>query len=467
MGKARQLTDGLPSNIDAEKTVLGAILLDNEAFYDETAELVADDFIVDAHRRIYYCMTEMLFGMVEGVTQVDIVTLANELRNRKWIDAVGGVAYLASLTEGLPMRPYIGDYIKILKDKRLLRRIILICNDSISRAEDQSQTALEVLGNIENQLLGATAGGDIAEAVHVGSIAPLVEKAVLSKRNQSLDRTAIELTWGVDKLDEFTKGLFGGELTILAGESGAGKSAFMLQIVLANALQGVPCFISSMEMNKEKLVRRLYPQLSNIIQSKHIRDPRLIDLKGVEEMQRLSKVIAGLPIWIDDTSPMTLQKLKARAKMMIRRHKIKLWAGDYFQLINVPGATGVDKIEQVAFGMRDFAKSEPDVHTLLLSQFSKASGFMKKQRRTKNDLMGGSAIHHAAQNVLIVTVESAAKRDPEDLLDTEIVVDKCRDGVTGRVTCAYDRQRLRFVSEEKKDDSNSRSASNASQRIGQ
>lgn len=478
MGKQKQLGSGLsdldtvlPANIDAEKTILGAILLDNEAFYDDSLDLTPDDFSIDSHRRIYLRMNDILFGLVEGSSHVDIVTLANELDRNKEIESVGGVAYLASLTEGLPMRPVIDDYIRIVRDKSRLRKIMQICSAAIARAADQSETALSVIGVTENALAELVAGDNKSDAVHVGDIVHGVESSIIAKRNQSIDKTALDLTWGVEELDAFTKGLFGGELTILGGESGSGKTAMMLQIVLSNALQGIPCGIFSMEMSKEKLLQRLYPQLSNIIQSKHIRDPRLLNIHtDVPEIQRLSKIIAGLPIWIDDTSPMTLPKLKARAKMMIRRRKIRLFVGDYFQLIEVPGAIGVEKIERVAFGMRDFAKSEPNVHTLLLSQYSKASGFMKKQRRTKADLMGGSAIHHAAQNVVLLTVESALKRDADALLDAEWLIDKQRDGLTGRVTGYYDRRRLRFIGanqEEKKDDSNSGSASNASQRIGQ
>jgi replicative DNA helicase len=303
-----------------------------------------------------------------------------------------------------------------------------------------------------------------SEAVRVGEIAPIVERSILEKRNQNLDKDALELTWGLDELDRFTKGMFGGELTIIGGDSGGGKTSLQLQIILANALQGVPCGIFSMEMKSEQLVKRMYPLLSEIITSKHVRDPRIINLHtDVPEMQRLTKVMAGLPIWIDDTSPLTLQKLRARAKMMRHRHKIRVLAGDYFQLIEVPGTTGVDKIEKIAFGMRDFAKSEPEMHTILLSQYSKVNGFMKKQRRTKSDLMGGSAIHHAAQNVLLITVESATKRDPDDLLDAEIAIDKQRDGPTGRVACCYDRKRLRFVSstQQEKTNGNSGSSTNA------
>ena len=154
MGKQKQLDEGLPANIDAEKTILGAILLDNECFYDENLDLEADDFSLDSHRRIYLCMNEIFFGMVQGVTNVDIVTLANELTNRKWIQVVGGVSYLASLTEGLPLRPVIEDYIRIVKDKSLLRKMMLIFQSGLARAQDQKRTRIAGFGADRRPIIG-------------------------------------------------------------------------------------------------------------------------------------------------------------------------------------------------------------------------------------------------------------------------------------------------------------------------
>lgn len=472
MGKAtKQLGSGLPSDTQAELAILGNLLLDNEQYFDGIGDLSSEDFSLDSHKRIFGAIASIMDGMEEGTHKADIVTLSHVMRKRGELSACGGVAYLASLTEGLPMRLNISEHVKIIREKAKLRLLMEVGKNLYQSAEGQGIDAASLIEGVQDKLIRATAD-EKTDAIHVGDIVGGVEAGILAKRNQNLEKTALDLTWGIDELDTFTKGLFGGELTILGAESGAGKTALMLQIVLSNALQGIPCGIFSMEMSKEKLLQRLYPQLSNIIQAKHIRDPRLLTIHtDVPEIQRLSKIIAGLPIWIDDTSPMTLPKLKARAKMMIRRRKIRLFAGDYFQLIEVPGAIGVEKIERVAFGMRDFAKSEPTVHTLMLSQYSKASGFMKKQRRTKADLMGGSAIHHAAQNVVLLTVESALKRDHDALLDAEWLIDKQRDGLTGRVTGYYDRQRLRFVGkiqeEIKYDSSTSRSSSDASQRIGQ
>src|SRR5580700_476819 len=149
------LEAGLPANLDAEKTILGAILLDNAAHSEASERLDADDFSLDSHRRIFLRMTELM----NGQRAVDIVTLANELARNKEVESVGGVAYLASLTEGLPRRPVIEEYIRIVKDKSLLRRLMLICSSAIARAADQSETALEVLGAAESSLMEVTEKG--------------------------------------------------------------------------------------------------------------------------------------------------------------------------------------------------------------------------------------------------------------------------------------------------------------------
>ncbi len=140
---------GLPANVDAEKTILGAILLDNAAHAEAAEKLIDEDFSLDSHRRIFQRMTEL----INAQKAVDIVTLANELARYKEIESIGGVAYLASLTEGLPRRPVIEEYIRIVKDKSLLRKLMLICSNAIARAADQGEAALDVLSAAESQLM--------------------------------------------------------------------------------------------------------------------------------------------------------------------------------------------------------------------------------------------------------------------------------------------------------------------------
>src|SRR3954463_989266 len=146
---------GLPANIDAEKTILGAILLDNTAHSEASEKIDADDFSLDSHRRIFLRISDLM----NSQRAVDIVTLAEELARNKEVEAVGGVAYLASLTEGLPRRPVIEEYVRIVKDKSLLRRLMMICSSAIARAADQSEEALGVLDMTEAQLLKVSEKG--------------------------------------------------------------------------------------------------------------------------------------------------------------------------------------------------------------------------------------------------------------------------------------------------------------------
>lgn len=243
-----------------------------------------------------------------------------------------------------------------------------------------------------------------------------------------------------------TKGLFGGELTVVSGESGGGKTLSAMQITLENAREGTPCGWFSMEMSKEKIVQRCYPALSNILTADMMRDPRLMNLHThVPEMQKMSAEVNQLPIWIDDTSPLHINKLVARTRMMRRKHGIRLFICDYLQLIQHSGRTEVDGIREVVFKLRDLVKSEPTIHIILLSQYSKADGFSKTRKRTKGDLYGGSAIHHAAQNVVLIKVEDPEDKEPNAYLDVEFRIDKQRDGRVGKVPCMLDRSHLRFM----------------------
>ena len=218
------IDSGLPANIDAEKTILGAILLDNAAHSEAAEKLEADDFSLDSHRRIFLRMTDLM----NEQRAVDIVTLANELARMKEVEAVGGVAYLASLTEGLPLRPVIEDYIRIVKDKSLLRRLMLICSTAIARAADQSETALEVLGAAESQLLevgekGITHGLEPLDQIIQNSFGSIDNLYKQSREVTGLATDFIEL-------DRMTSGLQRGELIIIAARPSMGKTALAINI---------------------------------------------------------------------------------------------------------------------------------------------------------------------------------------------------------------------------------------------
>ena len=219
-----RLDAGLPANVDAEKTILGAVLLDNAAHAEAAEKLESDDFSLDSHRRIFLRMSELM----DSQRAVDIVTLANELARYKEIESVGGVAYLASLTEGLPRRPVIEEYIRIVKDKSLLRKLMGICSMAIARAADQGETALEVLGAAESQLMEVTEKG-ITHGFQ--SLDQIVQHSFgtidnLYKQSREVTGLATDFT----ELDRMTSGLQKGELIIIAARPSMGKTALAINI---------------------------------------------------------------------------------------------------------------------------------------------------------------------------------------------------------------------------------------------
>src|SRR5450631_2418765 len=247
-----QSDTGLPANLDAEKTILGAILLDNAAHSEAAEKLEADDFSLDSHRRIYLRMTELM----NEQRAVDIVTLAHELGRYKEVEAVGGVAYLASLTEGLPRRPVIDEYIKIVKDKSLLRRLMGICSAAIARAADQSETALEVLGAAETQLMevsekGITHGLQPLDQIVQNSFGTIDN---LYKESREVTGLATDFT----EFDRMTSGLQKSELIIIAARPSMGKTALAINIA-QNAAVNHKAIVAvfSLEMSKESLLRRM------------------------------------------------------------------------------------------------------------------------------------------------------------------------------------------------------------------
>ena len=210
----------MPSNIDAERVILGALVKDNEVFFDDTLDLQAEDFYLGSNRKIFMCINDILFGLVEGIRHVDEMTLAEVLRSRQWLEEVGGVAYICGLSEGIYRNIHIEEHIRILKDKARLRKVIATCSNAIAKAEGQSDPALKIVGELENSLMEINADGP-EHSTPIGQID--VESGIKEKRSISNERVALDMTWGVKGLDDFTHGVFKGEFTVCGGEESAGK----------------------------------------------------------------------------------------------------------------------------------------------------------------------------------------------------------------------------------------------------
>ena len=444
------LDSGLPANVDAEKTILGAILLDNAAHAEAAEKLESDDFSLDSHRRIFLRMSELM----DAQHAVDIVTLANELTRYKEVDVVGGVAYLASLTEGLPRRPVIEEYIRIVKDKSLLRKLMAICSMAIARAADQGESALDVLGAAESQLMEVTEKG----LTHgFQSLHQIVEHSFGSIDNlykQSREVTGVATAF--TELDRMTSGLQKGELIIIAARPSMGKTALAINIAQNAAIKsGAKVAVFSLEMSKESLLRRMLATQAWVDQRK-----LQTGFLGREDHDKLEKALGQLvdsQLFIDDTAGISLAEMRAKARRLKQNAGgLDLIVVDYLQLMSatVPSSgrknyeNRTQEVSAISRGLKALAK-ELDVPVMALSQLSRASERRGEDKRPLlSDLRESGSIEQDADVVAFIHREAYYKRDEEmsetDKARSEIIVAKQRNGPTGTVYLSFLSRFTRF-----------------------
>ncbi|HWE87611.1 MAG TPA: replicative DNA helicase [Terracidiphilus sp.] len=437
---------GLPANVDAEKTILGAILLDNAAHSEAAEKLAVDDFSLDSHRRIYQRMSDLLTAQ----RAVDIVTLANELARFKEIEAVGGVAYLASLTEGLPRRPVIEEYIRIVKDKSLLRRLMLICSEAIARAADQSEPALEVLGAAETSLLEVTEkslsiGLESLDKIVAGSFGSIDN---LYKHSREITGLATDFY----DLDRDTSGLQKGELIIVAARPSMGKTALainMAQNAAVNHAAVVAVF--SLEMSKESLLRRMLASQAWVDQRKL--QTGFLGKEDHDKLQNALNALVESRLFIDDTAGISLAEMRAKARRLKQQAgTLDLVVVDYLQLMTatLPSNGGkryenrTQEVSAISRGLKALAK-ELHVPVVALSQLSRASERRGDDKRPMlSDLRESGSIEQDADVVMFIHREAYYNNRDEEMSDadkakSEIIIAKQRNGPTGIV-------RLNFIS---------------------
>jgi replicative DNA helicase len=445
---------GLPANIDAEKTILGAILLDNAAHSEAAEKLEPEDFSLDSHRRIFLRMSELM----DEQRAVDIVTLANELSRFKEVESVGGVAYLASLTEGLPRRPVIEEYIRIVKDKSLLRKLMGICSLAIARAADQGESALDVLGAAEADLMKVTESG------LSGGLQPLDQIVAnsfgtidnLYKQGREVTGLATDFT----ELDRLTSGLQKDELIIIAARPSMGKTAFAINIAQNAAINhGAIVAIFSLEMSKESLLRRMLASQAwvdqQMLQKGHI---------GREDQAKLQKALEQLVesnMYIDDTAGISLSEMRAKARRLKQQKgRLDLVLVDYLQLMSASLSSSkkgyenrTQEVSAISRGLKALAK-ELHVPVVALSQLSRASERRGDEKRPLlSDLRESGSIEQDADVVAFIHREAYYNRSDElseaDKAKSEIIIAKQRNGPTDTVYLNFIGKYTRFENQDR------------------
>jgi replicative DNA helicase len=446
------LERGLPASVEAERSILGAILLDNHSYNEAAEKLRSEDFSLDSHRRIYSRMAEL----IDAHRAVDIVTLAEELARRKEVEAVGGVAYLASLTEGLPRRPSIEEYVRIVKDKSLARQLIGICNTAITRAADQSDEALVVLDAAESGLLEVSERGITRGFAGIPEIVRDSFGTIDNLYAQQKEVTGLATHY--TQFDKMTSGLQASDLIIIAARPSMGKTAWAINIAENAAVRdGKIVAVFSLEMSKESLLRRMLASQALVsmqkIQTGFI--PKADRGKLMEALERL----AESKIFIDDTPAIALSEMRAKARRLQRQQgALDLIVIDYLQLMSASSfGVGAKRYENrnqevsaISRGLKALAK-ELRVPVVALSQLSRASEQRGGDKKPMlSDLRESGSIEQDADVVAFIHRDSYYNKDengdedPDSKNKAEIIIAKQRNGPTGSVHLAYLAECTRF-----------------------
>src|SRR5271154_5306136 len=374
MASFAQLNDsqGAPASIHIEVAILGTMLLDGVAISDATAKLKPEDFSLDSHQRVYRC----IIGLMARGHGVDYTTVRAELERRREIDSIGGPAYLAYLTEGIPRNLNIESYVRIVKDKSLLRQLMAIFQDGATRASDQSEDAVNVLGDVEAKLAevadsaiqrGLAGIGEIV-ASSFGSIDKLYEQG----------REITGLATHYTEFDRMTSGLQDSELIIIAARPSMGKTAWAINIAENAAVRGGKVVaVFSLEMSKSSLLRRMLASQA-LVNSKAIQTGMLMRDDRSKLISALERLMES-KMFIDDTPGITLAEMRAKARRLKQQHgSLDLIVIDYLQLMT--GSAGAQKgfenrtqeVSAISRGLKALAK-EMKVPVVALSQLSRAS----------------------------------------------------------------------------------------------
>jgi replicative DNA helicase len=434
-----------PHSMEAEQSVLGGLLLDNDAA-DRIADfLIADHFYSDAHRSIYNAIMQL----IADNKPADVVTVAEALSSINKLEYIGGMAYLGALVENVPTAANIRRYAEIVQERAILRRLAAAGGEIAENAfHPLGRSVREILDQAETKVF------EIAEHGARGQqgfqeIRPLLTQVVeriefLYNRDNPSDVTGIAT--GFTDLDRMTSGLQEGDLIVIAGRPSMGKSSLALNMSEHIALTlKMPVAVFSMEMGATQLAMRLMGSVGRLDQQK-IRTGRLSN----DDWERLSGALGKLndaPIHIDETPALNALELRARARRLARQYGGKLGAivVDYLQLMQAisDGENRATEISEISRSMKALAK-ELKVPVLALSQLNRSLEQRPNKRPVMSDLRESGAIEQDADVILFIYRDEVYNEDSQDKGIAEIIISKQRNGPTGTVRLAFLGEYTRF-----------------------
>jgi replicative DNA helicase len=430
-----------PQNIEAEQSVLGAILLDNNALYNAFELITPEDFYKDSNKKIFIAMTELL----EKNEAIDLITLTDHLRKKDHLDAIGGVQYLTSLTSMIPTSANVRFHSKIVREKSMVRGLLRSVTDIARNVYETDQDAEELIDYAEKTIF------DLSERRISPSFSVL--KDVIKDSFQMIEHlydkkeTVTGVPSGFKALDEMTTGLQKSDLIIIGGRPSMGKTAFSLNIAQHVGVDlNEPVAVFSLEMSKEQLAFRMLCSEA-MVDSNNIRKG-FIRKDDWHKLTSAAGKLAQSPIFIDDSSAISVLEMRAKARRLKVEHGLSLIIVDYLQLMRGRGNAErrEQEISEISRSLKGLAK-ELRVPVIALSQLNRGVETRTGNKKpTLADLRESGAIEQDADVIIFLYRDEVYNKDSNDNKGkAEIIIAKQRNGPTGSIPLSFLSHCTRFV----------------------
>ena len=435
-----------PQNIEAEQSVLGALMLDKNAIINVADILLPGDFYKPAHTKIY----EEILKLYEKREPIDILSVTTKLKNENVLKEVGGSAYLSSLIESVPTAAHVEHYAKIVKEKRVLRDLIRTSAEITENAMEATDDIETILDAIEQKVFAISQRSFSQKFIKLKD-----ELQGAYERIEKLHRGEGNLRGvpsGFAEIDNMLSGFQKSDLVILGARPSLGKTSLALDIARHVGLnEKQPIGIFSLEMSKEQIVDRLISSAAQI-PLWELRTGRLKNDEDFELIQHALDQLSQAPIFIDDTPSPTILQMRSMARRLQSEHGLSLIIIDYLQLIQPKNnvESMVQQVTEFSRGLKSMAR-ELNVPVLALSQLSREVDKREVKRPRLSDLRESGAIEQDADVVLFIYRKDNDRINPtsEDQNTAEIIIAKHRNGPTGTVKLKFDPEKASFRSIDK------------------
>jgi replicative DNA helicase len=423
----------IPRDESAERALLGCFVNWPETFY-ECHDVRLDDYYLDSHQKIHAAIAEL----AERDIDANVVTLANHLGAQGRLQAVGGVAYLASLTENRPIKMSVQDYKGIVKEAAKRRRILDLSTQTAAAASEGTDSSAEISASWEENMMRII-DDRITED-------PLISQHIVKTLDEVL-RDSVKpqqtgVTCGLSKLDVLTSGMQPGEVTVVGARSNVGKSSLVIQAAVANARHGIPSHIFSLEMTKKQVNKRILSLVSGV-PFRAIHKPTLLNETDKTYLKKAAEEIAEMPLRIDDGEELTAAQLVSLSRMSIRRHGTRFIAVDYAQIVQGQGKDERTKVAGVSRSLTAMIKHE-DCSLMLLSQLRKMNQENYDRPPHISDIRETGQLENDAHVVLLLH-RGWDTENGRIASEGQIIVAKNRSGETGTVNVGFDRNFVVFT----------------------